>query len=480
MCVKRKRIIDIISYQIINLPALPSATPTTITWKLEIGERKRKRLNKYLFIVCISSVFAHLSKYSLILNHLTKRAERPPKYLLLIILCHEHFAIVHPFEWRVYHSKGRATLILLTTWIVPCVVASPFLYGAKAFLNHLQSDYGVIHRLTCFDEFSDDFRNGYFIFLFVFIYVLPLGFITGTCFNIAKELLKGTSLHRQGNLRRQEINKRKIAKMVIVVVIAFTISWTPYFLVTLISQFHTSNFLEKGQFFFTMLCINLFAFLNSCINPFIYALMSKRFRNGFRNIVRSLYCRQQLPINSGTSSQRANGTLPHGRAVGGGASTTDPSASGSGQFTILRLDSLRTFTDFSRRTLSAVWRSGSSRFHSLSLKRSRSSKNKCNRPNSINGSAVFCKHHPDSKEDDQVQIQQLLPVLTIESPLFIQQIEEVLVKPLKDTSGLPRCSIIAPWNSNPNLTDTQNKVKQSLLRKCSSEAIITALDETIV
>ncbi|GBO22934.1 hypothetical protein AVEN_207751-1 [Araneus ventricosus] len=74
--------------------------------------------------------------------------------------------------------------------------------------------------------------------------------------------------------------------MVLMVVLAFVISWTPYFLVSIITQYQAQNFMEHHNFFFTMLCINLFAFINSCVNPFIYAAMSTRFRNGFRRCFR--------------------------------------------------------------------------------------------------------------------------------------------------------------------------------------------------
>lgn len=78
----------------------------------------------------------------------------------------------------------------------------------------------------------------------------------------------------------------KVAKMVLMVVLAFAVSWTPYFLVSIVTQYQAVNFMHHQNFFFTMLCINLFAFFNSCINPFIYAAMSTRFRNGFLRFFR--------------------------------------------------------------------------------------------------------------------------------------------------------------------------------------------------
>ncbi|KAG8185874.1 hypothetical protein JTE90_004416 [Oedothorax gibbosus] len=88
--------------------------------------------------------------------------------------------------------------------------------------------------------------------------------------------------------------------MVLMVVVAFAVSWTPYFVVSLVTQWAQVNFLEEGHFFFTMLNLNLLAFLNSCVNPFIYATMSTRFRNGFLRCFRCFcFCfREREPIPS--------------------------------------------------------------------------------------------------------------------------------------------------------------------------------------
>ncbi|XP_065309601.1 galanin receptor type 1-like isoform X2 [Dermacentor albipictus] len=210
--------------------------------------------------------------------------------LTLVATCLERYlAIVYPLVSRAQQSKARAKRILLGVWAAPCLLASPFLQPARAESDTLWSQYGSISRRSCLITLDPSFRRGYYTSLFVLMYLLPLAFIGWTCARIARCLLKGIALTRQGSLRRQEANRRKVAKMVMVVAAAFALSWTPYFLVSMWTQFGT-NYLEKQNYFFTMLSINLLAFINSCVNPFIYAAMSRRFRGGFRRILFPISC----------------------------------------------------------------------------------------------------------------------------------------------------------------------------------------------
>ena len=80
----------------------------------------------------------------------------------------------------------------------------------------------------------------------------------------------------------------QVARMIIVVALAFLVSWTPFYIVIFVSQVQENSFLKKANFIFTMLATHLIGFLNSCINPFIYNFMSEKFRKNFMSIITSL------------------------------------------------------------------------------------------------------------------------------------------------------------------------------------------------
>jgi hypothetical protein len=137
-----------------------------------------------------------------------------------------YLAILHPLESRRRQSKKRTLKILILVWILPCLFSTPFLYPSEAVSNVLSSDYGTISRLTCFTNFSPEFRKYYFTFLFIFFYFLPLLFISWTCTQIMLCLLKTNVSYREGSLRRQDANRRKVSDFYLLSIDLICMMWS--------------------------------------------------------------------------------------------------------------------------------------------------------------------------------------------------------------------------------------------------------------
>lgn len=129
------------------------------------------------------------------------------------------------------NSKSRTRKIIASTWIIPIIVASPFIY-CQSYAFTITSEYGTVSREICNDKFDEidkflyndpskegTFRKGYFICLFFIIYVIPSALILVTCVKIAVSLLQPINVEtsafgRKDTSRRQEENKRKVRSVV--------------------------------------------------------------------------------------------------------------------------------------------------------------------------------------------------------------------------------------------------------------------------
>lgn len=166
----------------------------------------------------MSIVLPYRSSFTLLLHNLNYRIFMT--IILLYFISYRYYAIVHPLSAMKVNSKSRTKKIIAVTWIIPMIVATPYLYCSTQLFT-IKSDYGVISRQICrdrFDELDNDtgtFRRVFFIFLFFIMYFLPMVIIIGTCTTIAICLLRpivieNTHLRRRDSKRRNEVNKRKV------------------------------------------------------------------------------------------------------------------------------------------------------------------------------------------------------------------------------------------------------------------------------
>lgn len=136
----------------------------------------------------------------------------------VFFFCRRYYAIVHPLSAMAVHSKSRTRKLIAVTWVVPLILASPYLY-CRSYTFTIHSRYGVASRQICadrFDDVGDHFRRGFFLLLFVVVYVVPMFLIGVTCVRIAVTLHRPTTTSTDTSAaapvtRQREENKRRVS-----------------------------------------------------------------------------------------------------------------------------------------------------------------------------------------------------------------------------------------------------------------------------
>ena len=90
--------------------------------------------------------------------------------------------------------------------------------------------------------------------------------------------------------------RKRVTKMLVTLSVVYALCWFPNLLVNLISYYLPSSFLLSIGY----LVSELLVLLNSSINPFVYTLQSKQFRDAVRTIICCYKGRRIMPLVTAT------------------------------------------------------------------------------------------------------------------------------------------------------------------------------------
>lgn len=201
-------------------------------------------------------------------------------------------AICYPL--RVYMMSGfkRAVRIIAAIWVVSILCGAPF--GLYTRIEYLRFPVGsqAILKQSALCRMRDDTPIPVWELSAIIFYVIPtillVAFYSRMAIEIHRQSKHGHALGVRHSSSSSQSNRSKsrrtVVKMLVVVVITFFVCWSPYHIQHLLVPYlkeaeavllNTVLFIVSGLFYYT-----------SCtINPIIYNVMSRRYRNAFRETV---------------------------------------------------------------------------------------------------------------------------------------------------------------------------------------------------
>ncbi|XP_041357591.1 QRFP-like peptide receptor [Gigantopelta aegis] len=237
-----------------------------------------------------------------------------------------YYAILHPIRAKYTCTVTLARRTVLVIWLLSVLMALPILVGqthlpvgerVKAFWCLERWDRVIYHQL-------------YQLYMFIIILIMPISLMTFAYSSICRKLWK-VSYHRAtiranrprlscqetgllytptrfrqdkvlpGSLtvRRKRVSmdedatRKQVIKMLVAVVVLFTICWGPIMMNNLLVAFHVLTDLNEGHLKPIRQAFWLMAYSNSCVNPIVYGFMSKNFRDTFRYTI-GICCQRQF------------------------------------------------------------------------------------------------------------------------------------------------------------------------------------------
>uniref|UniRef100_A0A665UTS9 Opioid receptor, delta 1b n=1 Tax=Echeneis naucrates TaxID=173247 RepID=A0A665UTS9_ECHNA len=195
-------------------------------------------------------------------------------FTLTMMSVDRYIAVCHPVKALDFRTPTKAKLINVFIWIFSSAVGVPVMIIAVT--DTRPSDGNIVCKLRFPKAEWDTVMK---ICVFIFAFVIPVLVIT-VCYSLM--ILRLKSVRLLSGSKEKDRNLRRITRMVLVVVAAFVICWTPihiYIIVKTIVDFNHSNLLVKASWH---LCIAL-GYTNSSLNPVLYAFLDENFKRCFRD-----------------------------------------------------------------------------------------------------------------------------------------------------------------------------------------------------
>ena len=202
-------------------------------------------------------------------------------YTLVLMSLDRYLAVVHPISTMGLRNERNTYIAIIITW------AMIFVFNIPILMQYQKIDYEFMGemRSACMNmRIYDNPKQGRLLYgcFFAFGYVIPLTLVTILYGAMIKRLLYGVV--PRGNQSSESMrSKRRVTRMVVIVVLIFAICWLPIQVIFMLTNF--GSYPESTSFVVVQIASNCLAYMNSCVNPILYAFLSENFRKSFRKVL---------------------------------------------------------------------------------------------------------------------------------------------------------------------------------------------------
>ncbi|XP_028615899.1 proteinase-activated receptor 3 isoform X2 [Grammomys surdaster] len=183
---------------------------------------------------------------------------------ILILTCmgiNRYLATVHPFIYRKLPKRNFALLMCGVVWVMVFLYMLPFAILKQEY-HLVQPEITTCHDVHNTCKSPSPFQFYYFVSLAVFGFFVPF-VVTVFCY---------TSLIRK--LNSQDRKWQRYIKAVLLILVIFTICFAPTNTILIIHHVH-HYYSNTDSLYFMYLIALCLGSLNSCLDPFLYFVMSK-------------------------------------------------------------------------------------------------------------------------------------------------------------------------------------------------------------
>ncbi|XP_036411534.1 C-X-C chemokine receptor type 3-like isoform X1 [Megalops cyprinoides] len=215
-------------------------------------------------------------------------------FLLACISLDRYLSIVHAVQM---YSRRKPWVVqgsCVAVWLLCLLLSIP----DWLFLQALRDDrrngrVECVHNYLLYAQSSEEWRMGSRLLYHIVGFLLPSAIMVFCYSCILLRLNRGS----------QGIQKKRAIRVILALVVAFFVSWTPYNLTLMVDTLLSKAAIRDTCEARTTLDICLMATstlgqLHCCLNPILYAFVGVKFRRHLLDLLRSMGCKLKSQVRS--------------------------------------------------------------------------------------------------------------------------------------------------------------------------------------
>ncbi|XP_051573721.1 neuropeptide FF receptor 2-like [Myxocyprinus asiaticus] len=220
---------------------------------------------------------------------------------LTVISVNRYYSVHSPLNSLSYFTQKKIYITIVGVWGVSSAICTPLLFMIKLDEIHLTDIVVPICR-ELWPQVT--LKQAYNVLLFITLYCIPvsfnliISFLTGRKLWRASQHFTDFDPHSQAMHASRLKMRKKIAKVVVTLVLLFAVSWLPLYMADILidQEVHPPHWVLQTRPFAQWLGLT-----NSSLNPICYCFLGDLYRSA--RAVRSKYHQRMLSVLRSSSSR---------------------------------------------------------------------------------------------------------------------------------------------------------------------------------
>ncbi|XP_030624456.1 nociceptin receptor isoform X3 [Chanos chanos] len=195
-------------------------------------------------------------------------------FTLTVMSMDRYVAVCHPVKALDMRTPHKAKVVNICVWVLASAIGVPAMVLGDVEDDH---EHSCIECIVVLPDPRGYWDPVFGTCVFLFSFLVPVAIIS-VCYSLMVKRLR--SVRILSGSKEKDRNLRRITRMVLVVVAAFVVCWTPVQIMAL-AQSLGFNLGSMQTVVLMHFCIAL-GYVNSSLNPVLYAFLDENFKRCFR------------------------------------------------------------------------------------------------------------------------------------------------------------------------------------------------------